>query len=624
MSNWKTKAGILCAMSLMFSSASLFAATTRAGTLDTSFNPGGPKAGLQIVSMSPFLNIAEGIALQRQQTTKKDSYQIIVGGDAVQQGNPYEPPPGTPDTIDGFVDERGWSLVRLNQDGSVDYSFGPNGNGKVYLETGGVASVSALVNAVLVDSSDRIVYIGQTETASSALYVGPCAGFIGNAVPSGCSANPFAPPTCDFVIATDPNNPPHNPLGQTQLTVGRFTPDGALDPSFGVAGLFKLPLVFGPNTEGDVANAGAFDLQQNILVAGYSTPDLKGCLYGFPLLVSITPSGILNTSFNHTGIIVEGTVNTTVPPYNDLSSFTDYTVTPAQNLGFAQYENLTVYKSGPLKGYVVAVGDGDVNDQQWPFSARIIAARYTPNGALDTSFGVNGYLVISAQNFTLQKQLLCRSVVIDKAGNIYLGGDIADDGSGPPGATITSTLVAPNVLLSRPTANFLLIKLNPNGIPVDYGPSLPCNASGCNTEVFQNCNTCVLNWFNGTHTVSFRAITTDFKGWDDAIFALNIDNSRGLITASGQASEDSALQSMRTGIARYHLSDGSLDRSFGTGGLAMINGERNRRTLVRASTVDPCGKLLLAGQSGYSDEEVTTVNYADSTIKDFAVFRVNP
>ncbi len=621
MSNWKKRAGILCAMSLMFSSASLFAA--KAGALDTSFNRGGPKPGLKIVSMSPFLNIAEGMGLQYHQTKKKGSYKIIVGGDSVQQANPFEPFPEVPGAIDGFIDERGWSLVRLNQDGSIDTSFGPTGNGKVWLETGGVTSYTALAHGILVDSSDRIVYVGDTQTSAGALYLGPCAGYIGNGYPSGCFGDTSSPPTCDFVIATDPNNPPFNPIGQSQLTVGRFTPNGLLDTSFGVGGLFKLPLVFGSNSLGDVAFSAVFDSQQNIVVSGYTTPDLKGCLYGFPLLLNITPEGTLNTSFNSTGIIVEGSINNTVPPYNDLSNFTDFTVTPPQNLGFAEYEAVTVYKSGPLKGYIVAVGDGDVNDQEWPFSARIIAARYKPNGALDTTFGVNGYMVISAQNFALQKQLLCRAVVIDKKGNIYLGGDIADNGSGEPGNTVVSSLVSPDVLLSRPTGNFLLIKLNPNGIPVDYGSGPACNPSDCNTGIFVACNSCVLNWFNGTNIVSFRAVNSDFTGWDNAIFQLNIDNRRGLITASGQASEDSALQSMRVGIARYHLSSGNLDTSFGTGGLVMIDGGRNKRTLVRNTVVDPCGKLILAGQSGFSDEEVTVSNFLDSTVKDFAIFRIH-
>lgn len=682
----------LCAMGLMLFSASVEAKKDKpiSGSLDVTFNPGGPKPGVVVKAMSPFLNIAEGIGIQRDSSSSSSSsssncpssssssssesdYKIIVIGDAVQQINPFEPacpicipcarcdesgsserigqiedlnccdfiPPcsgfcgetgAAPCGIDGFVDERGWSILRLRSDGSVDKSFGSNGNGRVFLQPGVVTSSTAQ-HGLNIDTANRIIYVGATQSSSSDVLCGPNAGGVGVG-----GADPTVPCCCDFQYLLDPNHS-NIPYGQTILTVGRFEEDGALDNTFGTNGLFSFPIV--PNSLGDYPNATTQDPNDNILVVGYRSPDLKGCIYSFPLILRIkggnSSAGTLDTSFNGTGFVAEGSVNggstcTACPPgstsQNDTTSFSDYTVNPAQNLGYSEYEAVAVHNNGGhLQGYIVTVGDGDINGIQWPGTARIIAARYKPNGSLDTSFGVNGYLVISAQNTSLnpiQKQLLARAVAIDAKDNIYLGGDIADNFSGPPGATSTQ-LTSASVLVARPTANFLLIKLNSQGQPQDYGPALTdCNGGGCNSTVFESCRTCLLNWNDGSTTHSFRAVTTDFGGFDDAIFDLLIDNKKKTILAVGQASEDAALQSMRNGFARYKLSTGGLDPSFGTYGLVIVDGGRNRRSLVRNAVFDPDGKILAAGQSGFSEEEIEITNFSDATIKDFEVIRLNP
>lgn len=645
------KYGALVALSLLASNSYL-TPNLNPGTPDECFNPGGPQPGLNVVSMSPFLNLGEGIGIQidhgnmtlKENENARRGYKIIVGGDAVQAPNPLSP--NFP-VLDGFIDERGWSLTRLNEDGSVDLSFGPNGNGKAYLLVGTIASDSA-PQGITVDRQNRINYAGIDQLAASASYLPVVANLCTPAGSAGITQNPNAPITCGstqvytpiavtsnncgFAFTTDPAT--GNPYGQEVIAVARFLPNGSLDNSFGVNGIFTLNpyvslLTTGSISTGDVANASVLDNHQNILVSGYSSADLKGCGYVFPLLVRVNGgrsplAGTLDTSFNGTGYVVEGSATGSTLP--DIGAFTDYTVSPPVNLGFAQYEASAVYNNGGhLHGYIVAVGDGnDLSTSDfWPLESRIIASRYSPDGRLDTSFGVNGRMLISAQGLATQKQLLARTVAIDEHDNIYIGGDIADNGSGPPGASSPTVTGGSLVLLSRPTANFLLIKLNKHGIPQNYGSPNAC--SNCVTSVFENCSCCMLQYNDGTPgtTHTFGAVTTDFKGWDDAIFKLVIDrDARGYITAAGQASEDAPLQSMRTGLARYNIADGSLDRSFGTAGLSMINGGRNRRTLVRDAISAPSGQLLLAGQSQFADEVVTTSLFQDSTSVDFAVFSV--
>jgi len=428
--------------------------------------------------------------------------------------------------------------------------------------------------------------------------------------------------------------------------VARILPNGTgLDTTYGVNGLFTLPPVFGPNTwDGDGPNEGRLDPNGNMLVSGIATPDTKGCLYGFPLLVRVTPTGNLDTTFNlPTGYIVEGTA--TGPTQADMSNFTDYTGATPVNLGYAQYESSAVHNNGgPLQGRIVAVGDGDVNAQEtttplagWPLTARIIVARYKPNGCLDTSFGINGRLVISGINLPIAKQLVAHSVAIDASDNIYIVGDIADVGSGAAGETIPGAV--PGELVGRPSANFLLIKLNSSGIPQNYGPmqgtcnsetsylippAVPLSPAGCQSNVFASCATCTLQWGGNspsTPVTKFTAVSTDFKGFDDSAFDLTIDNTYNFLTVAGQASQDNNLESQVFGYARYNLATGVLDPSFGTEGLTITDFTRIHRALSRNMLVDQNGQILSSGQSAFSDV-VTTTNFEDATETDFAAVRL--
>lgn len=293
---------------------------------------------------------------------------------------------------------------------------------------------------------------------------------------------------------------------------------------------------------------------------------------------------------------------------------------------FGEYFALAIHNNNsPLNGRIVAVGVGDLATatQFYPFTARIFIARYMPDGSLDTSFGINGRMVISALNDG--KQIIAHAVAIDSNDNIYVGGDIADIGSGLAGAATFPTASSLGQIMARPSANFLLIKLNSTGIPVEFGPASSCNSAGsCLSTVFSSCSSCILNFNNSATTAgTFRAVTTDFKGFDDSIFALVVDDCQGTITAIGQASQASTLDSQAIGLARYFLKDGTLDLSFGTGGLTMVTSGSGFRTLARAGVKDPLGKkIIVAGQSAFGPPVFVT-NFMDAEPTNFMVARIN-
>lgn len=627
--------------------------TGPSGTPDLTFNPGSTNPGLEVVSMSDFLNLATSVGLQLAENGC--DYEIVLGGDAVAHGNPFEPEDSQSgsetslftDQIDAFVDERDISLTRLFQNGGVDKSFGPNGNGKFYFpsssfgpttfscecsdQQGGVgiphvgyiATTSGAHNLWIEPATNNILYAMTASIAASNSYGPPVdftvrPGTIGNqeswpAVFDPCDSDECSPNDCGFIVGIDPVT--CRPYGQTQAITTRILADGsAVDATYGTGGIFALPLQFGTNTLGDfVISAELNSFNGALEVVGGTSPNTDGCLFTFPLLFEVNAAGTA-TNF----VKVEGSGTT--------SNFTDCTT--GENLGFSQYEAVTV----DSQGRIIAVGDGDVNGIQWPGTARIIVARYLANGTPDPAFGNNGLIVISAlssptcPNGGSGKQLLARAVKVDANDDIFIGGDIADINSGPPGATTTS-ITSPSVLNARDTAQFLLIKLSGvNGSPINFGPLSNCDTTvgTCDSTVFVSCESCLLNWCGGGSAVPFRAVTNDFFGHDDAIFQLHIDNTNGLITATGQAAEDLALQSLRIAFAQYDTTTGLVNPSFGTAGQLVMDGGRNRRSLTRDMVADPCGQLIAAGQSGFSDEEIRITNFRDATEKDFVAVRINP
>ena len=187
----------LCSLGLLLSIPFIAAAGKGkhlAGTPVTSFNAGGPKPGLSVRSLSQFLDLAEGIGIQKFGC----DYKIVVNGDSVNKPNfsgqsafclPAEgttcyltPPPSCASsncctTVDGWFDERCWSLLRFNSNGSPDATFGPANNGTVifngqdpyagFQPIGNYSSTTPTPGLLIVPSSQEIIYVGNNQLAQT-------------------------------------------------------------------------------------------------------------------------------------------------------------------------------------------------------------------------------------------------------------------------------------------------------------------------------------------------------------------------------------------------------------------------------------------------------------------------
>jgi uncharacterized delta-60 repeat protein len=175
------------------------------------------------------------------------------------------------------------------------------------------------------------------------------------------------------VVGWDANSP----------RLARFSPDGALDPSFGQGGLAVAPTQW-PNwfrsgallSDGSILVAGGFDYQHvdfDLLLAKYDR------------------NGVLDPSFGTGGVV-------TVP-------------------GMGEGERLLVLPDGKI---LVGVGQ-----EKGISSRQLVLARYTAKGDLDTTFGSGGTLTEPPGSFIFAGMALQSTGAI--VVSITMGGGATDD-----------------------------------------------------------------------------------------------------------------------------------------------------------------------------------------------------
>lgn len=196
-------------------------------------------------------------------------------------------------------------VSRFNLNGTPDLTFGSNGIEKVSFD-----SVITVGNKILLQPDGKIVVGGYT------------------------GANPTA-----FV------------------GISRLNTDGSLDTSFSGTGKVKLDI----SPDDDILQALVIQPNRYIVAAGYST---NGTGTAGSFIVRLTPQGILDTTFNHTGKIVN-------PLY-----LIDYEQTNDIQLD----NNGNIYICG---GFYTGG------------SSRYFIKRINTNGIYDTTFANNGVLVDS-------------------------------------------------------------------------------------------------------------------------------------------------------------------------------------------------------------------------------------
>ncbi len=343
----------------------------------------------------------------------------------------------------------------------------------------------------------------------------------------------------------------------TDFALARYNPDGSLDQTFGNGGLVTTDL-----NEYENANAVAIQPDGKIVVAGtISRADRTNDF----MLVRYTEDGTLDSSFGHDGVV-------TTHFYNAMASAADMALTP--------------------DGEIVVAGTIYWNTSNSDFAI----ARYKSNGDLDETFGSVGRVRLGLKS--AHESLA--AMALSSKGEIVLVGD-----------TITPQ---PEVYNS----DCILVRLNRDGSPdASFGVDGRVITDFTSVDTFSDVALTPggeivvvgtvepVPWRfdfvvarydrHGNLDLSFGTggcVFTDFSMRDDFAFAVAVRPNGKIVVAGksgwviGSSVDDFAL-------ARYER-DGTLDQSFGSGGLVTTDFSAYTDE-AKGVTILPSGRIIVAG-----------------------------
>jgi uncharacterized delta-60 repeat protein len=375
------------------------------------------------------------------------------------------------------------------------------------------------------------------------------------------------------------------------LPIWRYLPDGSPDTTFGQGGTVVYAGAAGGR---DWGVSAVSDTSDRVVVTGYS---FNASSNADMVVWRYLPNGILDPSFGTGGLTV----------YDSKSAVND-----GHDVGFS----LTLDSSGRIliTGYTT---DSKSEDHMTIW-------RYLPNGTLDPSFGTGGLTVYQGP-IGEGSNVLGRTLVLDQSGKILVTGQC----QGP----IYGTYVPCDMMLWR---------YNSDGTPDEtFGPShnglvtFDRNPSGtgfnlsASVAVDGNDRILVTGW-----TTTLSAPFSDMTLWrylsngtldtdpvigfgpddgtgqrqgfvvhnnaaggntDDFGNSVVIDSSGRIVVAGGSRNAEGNWDMV---VWRY-LPDGTLDPSFGDGGVVVSNGAAGGNGDDQGLFVklDPVGRILVTGGS---------------------------
>lgn len=332
------------------------------------------------------------------------------------------------------------------------------------------------------------------------------------------------------------------------MTLSRYNADGSADLSFGTAGRVTVVANGGPVDE---MLAIALQADGKIVVGGQTSTPPSG--FNDMVILRYLPDGSLDTGFGTGGKVVNAL--------------------------------------GPTATAVLLQPDGKIV-VAGAISRKLAAVRYLPDGSPDTGFGSGG---TALSNTTAP---FGPAAALQTDGSIVLAGS-ADDGAGSV-AGFWVTRFGPDGALDLGFGDHGTFRLD-GGVAFDVAiqPDGKIVVGGSVGIGGSFAYTLVRVTSGGGLDMGFGAqgmVTTPFSGKNDYGRAVALQPD-GRIILAGEIADFGARD---FGLARY-LADGSLDTSFGTGGLLQIDffGDFDSAYDV---LVQPDGKIVAGGsaKNGFS------------------------
>jgi uncharacterized delta-60 repeat protein len=259
--------------------------------------------------------------------------------------------------IAGGYNHLGSKLVRYNQNGSIDKTFGING--EVVID----ANISSTLHAIVLTTDNKIITAGSDSKNFEIVKLNNNGSFDSSFGINGkVSTNFLGKDDEAYSVAIEPNNKivavgtAFEQSGETtRIAVARYNPDGSLDSSFSYDGKVAKNISYYHFDDGY-----SVILQPNgkIVVTGDSYTNPGTALTDF-ILIRFKSNGDIDKTFGNNG----------------------YTITD-----FGGFESAR-YAAQQSNGKIIIVGS---SYNSGTGESKTILARYTINGKLDSTFGLNG------------------------------------------------------------------------------------------------------------------------------------------------------------------------------------------------------------------------------------------
>ena len=354
-----------------------------------------------------------------------------------------------------------------------------------------------------------------------------------------------------------------------QLT--RFLPDGTPDTSLPPDGITRLPV----GTSTDIAYAIAVQPDGKTLLAGYSF--------------------MTNNDFSLIRLNVDGTLDTT------------FATGGKATLGIGAGEDIARGIALQPDGKILVAGYSN-NGSNDDFAL----VRYLPNGTLDTSFGTNG-IVTTAIGSELDR---CLAMTLQPDGKILLAGHTAvgtlDDFAMArynANGTLDTSFGTGGRVITQVNVSFddvaYAIQLQPDG-KILLGGSTSNNTDNELAVVRYHSNGSIDTTFGNAGKSSVQIV----PGMSDVIYDLDLQPDGRLLAAgsSYDGSDDNIV------VIRLHA-NGSLDTSFGTAGISVVDPFPGRDQYAWGIATQSDGSIVVGGWGYFgNDGQVILLRYTPDAL----------
>jgi uncharacterized delta-60 repeat protein len=507
--------------------------------------------------------------------------------------------------------------VRYNDDGSLDNSFG--NQGIVVTDAG---NSWEWASSLIIQPNGKIVISGSSGCAVITVRYNPDgsldtgfgnSGIVADTGPTGCIEGRAMGLQADGKIVV---------AGHTEDTVViRYLLDGSRDTSFGTNGIVTTDI----NTNDyDFVGADSLMIEPDgkIIIGGTSWPYMN--------LVRYESNGTLDPTFGNGGIvtgITTGMLNAIAQQSNgqilatgtnDFSDDATYSLArynPSGSLDVNFGDGGVVIGLGPINSpdvaydvavqadnKIIAVGQTYIP----PSNASDVAlVRYLANGSLDPDFGDSGIVITDWGN----NDETASSIAVQPDGKIMVAGQSGDQLSGECGVVLTRYQSSGSIDTTFYGSGRRYLNTGHNCDNISAGTMIQPDGKIVVTGQIGPC--CTYDFFaarfnsNGSFDSSFGTggiARTDVGSGDDVPLAAALQ-SDGKIVLAGTSGGNVAL-------LRYN-SNGTLDSSFGTGGIIITPFIND--TTVYGLAIQPNGQIVVSGLTHTATgQDFVTIRYGSN------------